>query len=338
MRRDRIAVAGVGIIGLLTARRLQELGYSPMLISDSLPRSASSAAAAGIMLPTFPFHPESNEFRRRLRWMYSSLEFLQMYRSGRYMDYMDHWELFQDGLVEKQVPMEWLLRELGSTASSVRTLDQPMLGFQQYASMRIPYFDTVSLLDALYADLIRNGVTHVLCRLDADAVRELPVDVLFNCLGIGASHVFGDRELLPVFGQAIRYPPIRERFAIGMGDFFVLSAHYSFYVGSPFVFGEERIGPKRQHYECLRRFAEVTLKEIARPLGISYDHRLLEGATEAVSGIRPFRSSGARIELEPMGDLVVVHNYGHGAHGWAAGWGAAIDAVQLWQASYERNC
>ena len=32
--------------------------------------------------------------------------------------------------------------------------------------------------------------------------------------------------------------------------------------------------------------------------------------------LRPFRAQGPRIEVERLGDKLVVHNYGHGGSGW----------------------
>jgi glycine/D-amino acid oxidase-like deaminating enzyme len=40
-------------------------------------------------------------------------------------------------------------------------------------------------------------------------------------------------------------------------------------------------------------------------------------------GLRPFRSSGFRVEAEPLGDKLLVHNYGHGGCGVTLSWGTA---------------
>jgi D-amino-acid oxidase len=49
--------------------------------------------------------------------------------------------------------------------------------------------------------------------------------------------------------------------------------------------------------------------------------------------LRPFRAAGPRIETEPVGDALVVHNYGHGGSGWSLSWGSATLAVRLAMAS-----
>jgi D-amino-acid oxidase len=38
---------------------------------------------------------------------------------------------------------------------------------------------------------------------------------------------------------------------------------------------------------------------------------------------RPFRAAGPRLDVERVGDKVVLHNYGHGGSGWSLSWGSA---------------
>ena len=45
--------------------------------------------------------------------------------------------------------------------------------------------------------------------------------------------------------------------------------------------------------------------------------------------LRPFRPAGPRVETERLGDMLVVHNYGHGGSGWSLSWGSSARAVQL---------
>src|SRR6478609_10309127 len=44
--------------------------------------------------------------------------------------------------------------------------------------------------------------------------------------------------------------------------------------------------------------------------------------------IRPFRTKGPNLDVEQIGDTMVVHNYGHGGSGWSLSWGSANMAVQ----------
>ena len=43
---------------------------------------------------------------------------------------------------------------------------------------------------------------------------------------------------------------------------------------------------------------------------------------------RPFRADGPRLEIERVGDKLVLHHYGHGGSGWSLSWGSATLAVE----------
>ena len=47
-----------------------------------------------------------------------------------------------------------------------------------------------------------------------------------------------------------------------------------------------------------------------------------------VVGLRPFRRSGFRVGVDRAGDVVVIHNYGHGGGGISLSWGTALMAVE----------
>jgi D-amino-acid oxidase len=44
--------------------------------------------------------------------------------------------------------------------------------------------------------------------------------------------------------------------------------------------------------------------------------------------LRPFRAAGPRLDVETVGDKMVVHNYGHGGSGWSLSWGSADVVVR----------
>lgn len=53
--------------------------------------------------------------------------------------------------------------------------------------------------------------------------------------------------------------------------------------------------------------------------------------------LRPFRAAGPRLDVEKVGDKVVVHNYGHGGSGWSLSWGSGTVAVEKAMAAGERD-
>jgi D-amino-acid oxidase len=53
--------------------------------------------------------------------------------------------------------------------------------------------------------------------------------------------------------------------------------------------------------------------------------------------LRPFRAAGPRLDVERVGDKVVVHNYGHGGSGWSLSWGSSGIAVEKAMAVGEKE-
>ena len=67
----------------------------------------------------------------------------------------------------------------------------------------------------------------------------------------------------------------------------------------------------------------------------------LHASTDRITAItvctRPFRAQGPRLDVEQVGQKVVVHNYGHGGSGWSLSWGSSGVAVQKALATGERE-
>jgi D-amino-acid oxidase len=60
------------------------------------------------------------------------------------------------------------------------------------------------------------------------------------------------------------------------------------------------------------------------PVRVSADREI-----RTIAGLRPYRPSGFVVRAERMGDLLVIHNYGHGGGGITLSWGTARLAVDL---------
>lgn len=56
-----------------------------------------------------------------------------------------------------------------------------------------------------------------------------------------------------------------------------------------------------------------------------------------VAGLRPFRTSGFRVEPEMLGDKLLIHNYGHGGGGVSLSWGSANLGLEYALASPQRH-
>jgi len=67
----------------------------------------------------------------------------------------------------------------------------------------------------------------------------------------------------------------------------------------------------------------------------------LRAGTDRITQItvctRPFRAQGPRLDVEHIGQKIIVHNYGHGGSGWSLSWGSSGIAVAKAMATDERE-
>jgi glycine/D-amino acid oxidase-like deaminating enzyme len=67
----------------------------------------------------------------------------------------------------------------------------------------------------------------------------------------------------------------------------------------------------------------------------------LRASTDRITQItvctRPFRAEGPRLDVEQLGQKIIVHNYGHGGSGWSLSWGSSGIAVQKAMATGARE-
>jgi hypothetical protein len=65
-----------------------------------------------------------------------------------------------------------------------------------------------------------------------------------------------------------------------------------------------------------------------RPFNLAPIRAHVDRIYDIKSCIRPFRTKGPRLDVEQIGDAMVVHNYGHSGAGWSLSWGSADMQVQ----------
>jgi hypothetical protein len=73
---------------------------------------------------------------------------------------------------------------------------------------------------------------------------------------------------------------------------------------------------------------------VGRPLAPSQQQAMLPPVRASMDRLikitvctRPFRADGPRLDVEKIGEKIVVHNYGHGGSGWSLSWGSSTIAT-----------
>lgn len=202
-----VAVLGAGVMGLTTARLVQEAGLAVTIYAADLPPDTTSSVSGGQWLPTGHFEEEAVSPEWHGQYLaaatYSYRRFRQM-ESGGYgvravRNYLQtrRAEEGPRSAVEALLPGHSLLGpgEHPFPAEFVRAFDGMMIA--------VP-----AMLDRLTRDFTSGGGQMVRRRIHSPAELEaLPERLVFNCTGLGSRELFGDAQLQPVRGQLVWLEP-----------------------------------------------------------------------------------------------------------------------------------
>jgi D-amino-acid oxidase len=213
-----VAVIGAGVMGLSTARLVQEAGFAVTLYARALPPETTSNIAGGQFHPFGHFRGDSvtHEWRAQFRAA---------------VDYS--WRRFQI-MVGDDYGIRWLPTYKDGTENQLLPTYPPNIKVLGPGEHPFPA-RSVTRYDTLYVEVGR-----YLWRLQQDlqiaggriAVREfatpadiasLPERLVFNCTGLGARDLFGDTGLRPARGQLailLPQPEIRYAFTVEAGYMF----------------------------------------------------------------------------------------------------------------------
>ena len=206
-----VAVLGCGIMGLSTARLVQDAGFPVTIYAAALPPDTTSNIAGGQFYPHVLFDDDA-----------VTPEFMSQYK--RALDYS--WKRFQI-MIGDEYGIRWLPtyeQASGPEPKLLRTfppIDKmlsraehpfPLESVVEYDTM---YVETGRYLRHMVEDLYLAGGKIVVRRLATPAdVSALSERLVFNCTGLGSRELFGDMELQPIRGQlAILLPQPEVRYA-----------------------------------------------------------------------------------------------------------------------------
>jgi glycine/D-amino acid oxidase-like deaminating enzyme len=205
-----VAVIGAGIMGLTTARLVQEAGFPVSIYTEALTPGTTSNIAGGQISPFGHFSEEAVTPEWRAQFAAA-------------MDYS--WRRFQI-MVGDDYGIRWL-PTYQESRNAARWQDRfhpdaralsgaehpfPVEQLVRYSTM---YVETGRFLRELTRDVqVAGGRIEVRRFATPAEIAALPERLVFNCTGLGARQLFGDKELYPVRGQlAILLPQPEVRYA-----------------------------------------------------------------------------------------------------------------------------
>jgi D-amino-acid oxidase len=206
-----VAVIGAGVMGLTTARLVQEAGFPVTIYAAALPPDTTSNIAGGQWHPFGHFRqsavtPEWREqFRRAADYSWRRFQIMV----GD--DYGIRWlPTYAEG-TEPEAP---LVPGFPPVNRMLRPDEHPfpVAGLYRFDTL---YVETGRFLRQMIRDVQIAGGRIAIRSFAAPAeIAALPERLVFNCTGLGARALFGDEELRPVRGQlAILLPQPEVRYA-----------------------------------------------------------------------------------------------------------------------------
>jgi D-amino-acid oxidase len=310
-----VLVIGAGVSGLSTAIRLAEAGLSVRVVSQHPPLQTPSMAAAaswGLYLAA--------DDDRALRWSYETLAELELLSQ----DPVTGVRLVNGMEAQRKAspPPDW-----AKSVRDFRVCGEPELpaGFASGWRYTVPAVHMPSYIAYLTQRLYRHGTTVELATVDSFSDTLSLAPVIVNCAGLGARKLAMDEDLLGVRGQLVivENPGVDWFFQDSSedGDLTYFLPHSDHVVlGGTAVPHFGAPGELEPSDETTKRIIERCVAiEPKLGLGRFLGHRV---------GIRPTRSE-VRLEHTTLGDLRVIHNYGHGGSGITLSWGCAQDVISL---------
>ena len=208
LKPGEVAVIGSGIMGLCTARLLQDAGWSVTIYTRDVYRHTTSNVAAGEWAP-FSTHDEAQvdaAFLARLDWAARVSHHAYTNLTGpRYgIRWLESYELHANPIREG---VRSTYDDLFTYQDNLNPGEHPF--GEWYASRTVTMqIDPGTLLRRLTADFQLAGGKIVIRNFaDRAAVLALQEDVIFNCAGLGAAVLFDDSNLVPAKGQLVYLPP-----------------------------------------------------------------------------------------------------------------------------------
>lgn len=210
--RGPVAVIGSGIMGLTTARLIQEAGFAVTIYTAALPPDTTSNIAGGQWNPFGHFHNDAvtpawrEQFRAAADYSWRRFQIMAGEDYGvRWLPTYTEGSANNEDRVIPTFPAAW--RRLSPADHPF-----PVDSLNRYDTI---YVETGRFLAQLLEDIQQAGGRVEVRRFETPAdLATLPEKLIFNCTGLGSRALFGDEELIPVRGQlAILLPQPEVRYA-----------------------------------------------------------------------------------------------------------------------------
>ncbi|MBV05246.1 MAG: FAD-dependent oxidoreductase [Vicinamibacterales bacterium] len=230
---SQVAVVGAGVVGLSTARLLQQKGYQVTVYAKDLPPRTTSNMSAAYFGPTGAYRSAyENVWHRATRL---SHRYFQDYLGDEYGVRWVPYYLVSQNPPSPQRGLGRLIEDLYPETAQLDPSEHPFP--TPYVRRRWTLqFEPSVYLKALLRDVrLASGPRSVIVRefTNLDELLMLDEPVIMNCTGLGAKPLFGDEELHPVKGQlTVLLPQPEVDYAVVGGGLYMLPRRDGIILGS----------------------------------------------------------------------------------------------------------
>ena len=206
---NRAAVMGSGIMGLTTARLLQDAGWQVTIYTRDASRHSTSNVGAGQWAPTGVFEEGVASKAFEAQYRFASRIAHHAYQNhvgaGYGVSFIENYYIGNEPRIG-----DFYLREMPELFSSIADLEP---GEHPFPTRYVKRTVTMLIEPAQFLRRVRNDFFiaggKIVARNFAslDDVLSLEESTIFNCTGLGAKALFDDEEMQPVKGQLVFLPP-----------------------------------------------------------------------------------------------------------------------------------
>jgi D-amino-acid oxidase len=245
------AVIGCGVVGISTARLLQQRGYSVCIYAKAMPPDTTSNVAGGLWDPVSVYDQSrvTPEFRQQFgeaaRFAFRRYQSLASEAYG--VRWLPCYSLSRDSARSPAPPdspnseVDPLFPEHRQISAEENPFNLPY-AYRRYSMLIEPAIYLNALLREFF---IAGGRIVVREFAEARELMTLTETLIFNCTGLGARALFHDDELIPIRGQLsfLLPQPEVEYMTVGPGDIYMFPRRDGILLGGSHERGEWSLEP-----------------------------------------------------------------------------------------------
>lgn len=200
------AIIGSGVMGLTTARLLQEAGWKVTIYTKAMPRFTTSQVAGGEWGPYSVHDPlvSSSAFKAQLQRAANIAHSTFAKMVGK--DYGIAWKELYTAVDTKPVNNDPFEQYYPYT--EVLGPGQHPFPTNYCISSATMLIETTTFLRRLVSDIRLSGGEFVIREFkDSEDIHSLSEPIIFNCSGLGSRALFNDEGIVPAKGQLVLLPP-----------------------------------------------------------------------------------------------------------------------------------